>query len=97
MANPHPKTSEVPPCQSALNKVLINKIYRECDIPSDCVQEVLGSQYENWKIDPNVLLPGSIVVSKLHLQNLRLPLPPFFHYFFVILDIHPLQLSGKAI
>ena len=34
MANPRPKTSEVSPCQSALNKILIDKISRECDIPS---------------------------------------------------------------
>ena len=67
------------------------------EIPSDCKHKVLGPQYFEWRSDPSVLPPGSIVVSDLHLQNLRLPLPPFFHYFLAIHDIHLLQLTGNSI
>ena len=58
--------------------------------------EVLGSKYANWKKDLSILPPESIVISELYRQNLRLPLP-FFHYFFAIHDIHPLQLSTNSI
>ena len=90
-------SSQIPPAQAALQGILIQKIRRECEIPSDCELEVLGSQYADWKSNPNILPSGSIVVSDLHLQNLRLPLPPFFHYFLAIHDIHLLQLTGNAI
>ena len=46
---------------------------------------------------PSVLPPGSIVISDLHLHNLRLPLPLVFHYFLAIHDIHLLQLTGNSI
>ena len=44
-----------------------------------------------------MLPPGSIIVFDLHLQNLRLPLPPFFHYFLAIHHIHLLQLTRNSI
>ena len=97
MASSSPAPSAVPPAQAALNEILVRKICRECEIPKDCKLEVLGSQYSDWRNNPSVLPPGSIVVSDLHLQNLRLPLPPFFHYFLAIHDIHLLQLTGNSI
>ena len=91
------KVTEILPCQAALNKILAKKYRRECDIPFDCTLEVLGSQYKNWKKNPSILPSGSIMISELHLQNLRLPFLPFFHYYFAIHDIHPLQLSINSI
>ena len=49
------------------------------------------------KKDPSILPRGSTVISELRLQNLRLLLPPLFHYLFFIHNLHPLQLSTKAI
>ena len=83
--------------QAALNKILVEKYHHECKIPANCSLEVLGPQYKNWKSDPSIISLGSIVMSELHLQNLRLPLLPFFHNIFAIHDIHPLQLSTNAI
>ena len=97
MTSSSPASSIVPPVQAAHNEILVRKICRECEIPKDCKLEVLGSQYSDWRNNPSVLPPGSIVVSDLHLQNLRLPLPPFFHYFLAIHDIHLLQLTGNSI
>ena len=90
-------SSEISPAQPTIQSNLIQKIRRDCEIPSDCELEVLASQYADWKSNPNILPSGSIVVSDLHLQNLRLPLPPFFHYFLAIHDIHLLQLTRNAI
>ena len=70
MVSSSPASSVIPPAQSALNEILIRKICRECEIPNDCKLEVLGPQYSEWRNDPSVLPPGSIVVSDLHLQNL---------------------------
>ena len=97
MASSSPTSSEIPPAQAVLQGILVQKIRRECKIPFDCKLEFLGPQYADWKSNPKILPPGSIVVSDLHLQNLRLPLPPFFHYFLAIHDIHLLQLTGNAI
>ncbi len=97
MTSSSPAPSVTPPAQSALNEILIRKICRECEIPSNCKLKILGPQYSEWRNDPSVLPPGSIVVSDLHLQNLRFPLPPFFHYFLAIHDIHLLQLTGNSI
>ena len=72
---------------------MIQKICQECEIPSNCKLEVLGPQYSKWRSDPS----GFIVVSDLHIQNLRLPLPPFFYYFLAIHDIHLLQLTRNSI
>ena len=82
MASSSPTSSKIPPTQVALNDILVWKIRWECEIPVDCKLEVLGPQYTNWRNDLKILPPGSIIVSDLHLQNLWLPLPPFFHYFF---------------
>ena len=81
-------SSQIRPAQATIQANLIQKIRRECEIPLDYELEVLGSQYADWKSNPKILPPGSIVVSDLHLQNLRLPLPPFFNYFLAIHDIH---------
>ena len=97
MASSSLASSVIPPAQSALNEILIWKICRECEIPNDCKLKVLGPQYSEWRNDPSMLPPGSIVVSDLHLQNLRLHLPPFFHYFLAIHDIHLWQLTGNSI
>ena len=78
-------------------KIIVKKYRRECDIPYDCSLEILGTQYEDWKSNPSILRPDSIVMSNLHLQNLILPLPPLFHYIFAIHDIHPLQISTNSI
>ena len=85
------KSATIPLAKVALNKILVDKYRRECEIPAECSLEDLGSQYENWKKDPSVIPLGFIVISKLHLQNLRLPFLPFFTYFFAIHYIHPLQ------
>ena len=97
MASSSKKSPIIPPMQVAVNKILVHKYHCECNIPSDCILEVIGSQFENWKKNPSILPLGSIVISELHLQNLRLPFSTFFHYFFVIHDIHPLQLSTNSI
>ena len=97
MTSSSPTSSGIPPAQLALNEIMVQKIYRECEIASDCKLEFLGPQYSKWRSDPSVLLPSSIVVSDLHLQNLILPLPSFFHYFLAIHDIHLLQLTGNSI
>ena len=97
MDSSSPISSEIPPAQVALQGILVQKIRRECDIPSNCKLEVLGPQYAYRKSNPKILPPGSIVVFELHLQNLRLLLPLFFHYFLAIHDIHLLQLTGNAI
>ena len=81
MANPSLQSPVIPPTQASLNKILVEKTRSECEIPSYSVLEVLGPQYENWKQDPLILPPDSIVVFKFHLQNLGLPLPPFFLLF----------------
>ena len=70
MAGSSPTPSGIPPAQSTLNEILIQKICQECEIPSDCKLEVLGPQYSEWRNDPSVLPPGLIVVFDLHLQNL---------------------------
>ena len=88
MASSSPSSPVIPHAQAALNKILVDKIRHECEVPFDCNLEVLGPQYDNWKQNPSVLTPGSIVVFELHLQHLRLPLSPFFHYFLAIHDIH---------
>ena len=96
MASSSPGSPVIPPTQAALNDILVQKIHHECEILSDCNLEVLGPQYENWRQNPLVFPPGLIVISELRLQNLRLPLPPFFHYFLAIHDIHLLQLTGNS-
>ena len=97
MASSYPTSFVIPPTQAALNHILIWKIRRECEISVDCKLEVLGPQYTNWRNNPSILTPSSIVVFDFQLQNLRLPLPPFFHYFLAIHDIHLLQLTGNSI
>ena len=74
MASSSPTSYEIPPAQATLHDILVRKVRRECDIPSHCKLEVLGPQYTNWKNNPKILPLSSIVVSDLHLQNLRLPL-----------------------
>ena len=90
-------TPVFPPPQAALNVILIRKTRLECKIPSNCNLEVLGPQYNNWRQDPSIFPRGLIIFSELHLQNLILPLPPFFHYFLAIHDIHLLQLIRNSI
>ena len=70
MASSSPVSPIIPPAQAALNEILVRKVCRECEIPNDCKLEVLGPQYSDWRNNPSVLPPGSIVVSDLHLQNL---------------------------
>ena len=91
------QTTVIPPAQADPNKITIEKYRCECDIPSDCTLEVLGPQYEDWKTNPLILALRFIIMSELHLQNLRLLLPPLFHYIFAIHDIHPLQISTNSI
>ena len=76
--------------QSSAEVVIIAKFHQECKIPRDCTLELLSSKYQGWESNPSFLPANAIVISDFHLQNLRLPLPPFFHYIFTIHDIHPL-------
>jgi len=97
MSSSSPTSSGIAPAQSALNDIMVRKICRECEIPSNCELEAIGPQYSEWRSDPSVFPLGSIVVSNLYLQNLRLPLLPFFHYFLAIHNIHLLQLTKNFI
>ena len=97
MATSSPTSPVISLIQTTLNNILVQKILRECEVPTDCKPKVLGPQYENWRQNPKVLSPGSIVISELHLQYLILPLPPLFHYFIAIHDIHLFQLTGNSI
>ena len=51
-------SSQIPPAQAALQGILIQKIRQECEIHLDCELEVLGSQYADWKSNPNIHPPG---------------------------------------
>ena len=42
MASSSPQSPAIPPCQAALNKMLVKKTQCECEIPSDYVLEVIG-------------------------------------------------------
>ena len=66
------QSTKIPPTQAALNKMIVEKYRRQCDIPSEFFLEVLGPQYENWRTNLSILPHVSIVISNLHLQNLWL-------------------------
>ena len=56
MTSSSPTSSGIAHAQSALNDIMVQKICRECEIPSDCKLEVLGHQYSEWRSDPSMLL-----------------------------------------
>ena len=68
------------------------RIKEECGIPADCYIDFLDPKYEGWEEKPSILPPNSLVVSEPHLQLLRFPLHPFYHYLYAVYNLHLLQI-----
>ena len=73
------------------------RIREECEIPANCFLAFLDLKYEGWEINPSILPPNSLVVSKPHLQLLRFPLHPFYHYLYSAYDLHLLQIPPNSL
>ena len=73
------------------------RIREECQIPADCLLEFFDSKYEGWEVNVSMLPPNSLVVSEPHLQLLRLPLHPFYHYLYSTYDLHLLQIPPNSL
>ena len=62
----------------------IARMREDCEIPADCYLDILDSKYKSWEEKPSILPPDSLVVSEPHLQVIRFPLRPFYHYIYSI-------------
>ena len=75
----------------------LTRIKEECGIPADCYIDFLDPKYEGWEEKPSILPPNSLVVSEPHLQLLRFPLHPFYHYLYAVYNLHLLQIPPNSL
>lgn len=73
------------------------RIREECEIPADCYLDFLDSKYEGWEEKPFILPLNSLVISEPHLQLLRFPLHPFYHYLYAVYNLHLLQIPPNSL